>query len=156
MGSNGQQIGQPFDGIRALMRSGIAAAATACALATGCGGSPAAPSAAAAAPNQTGLAVAAGLTPTDLAARGWSCGPTPIPNTTGCSQKDFPTPGNPPPADRPASFTALLFNESGTFVGTVILIRSDLYHGQICESTGERYILRTFVGYYECVHTAGH
>jgi hypothetical protein len=148
--------GQSFDGIRELMKGGIVATAAACALTIGCGRSPVAPSTAAAASEQTGLAVAAGLTPTDLAARGWTCGPTPIPNTVGCSQKDFPTPGNPPPADRPASFTALLFNESGTFVGTVILIRSDLYHGQICESTGEPYILRTFVGYYECIHTVGH
>jgi hypothetical protein len=125
-------------------------------------------------PDQTGLAIAAGVrpaelaagptstelaagvTPTELAAHGWHCGPTPVPNTIGCSQKDFPTPGNPPPADRPASFTALLFTESGTFLGTVLLVRSDLYHGQMCESTGEPYILRTFVGYYECLHTVGH
>lgn len=156
MGSKGQQIGQPFEVIRALMRSGIVAAAAACALAIGCGGSPAAPSTAAAAPNQTELAIAAGLTPTDLVARGWTCGPTPFATTIGCSKKDFPTPGVPPPADRPASFTALLFNADGTFVGTVILIRSDLYQGQICESTGQPYILRTFVGYYECLHTVGH
>ena len=156
MRSNCQQTGRPVDGIRALMRSGIAAAAIACALAIGCGGSPTAPSTAAATPSQPELAIAAGLTPTDLAARGWNCGPTPFATTIGCSQKDFPTPGNPPPADRPASFTALLFTADEAFIGTVTLIRSDLYHGQKCESTGEPYILRTFVGYYECLHTVGH
>jgi hypothetical protein len=157
MGLNRQLFRQVFDGIRALVTGGIVAAAAGCVLAIGCGRSPVAPSKAAVpALDQTGLAVAAGLTPTDLAARGWDCGPTPIPNTIGCSQKDRPTPGNPPPADRPASFTALLFTDGGSFIGTVILIRSDLYQGQICESTGAPYILRTFVGYYECVHTAGH
>lgn len=142
-------------GPRTLMRRAGVAAICACALAIGCDGSPTAPSTAGAAPPQTGLGVAAGLTPADLIERGWNCGPTPIPNTIGCSQKAFPTPGNPPPADRPARFTALLFNQDETFIGTVILIRSDLYHGQRCESTGEPYVLRAVVGYYECVHTAG-
>ena len=111
------------------------------------------------APASTQMTVenAAQVSPGDLIARGWSCRTTPIGDRIICSHPNqgFPVFGVPPPADRPANFTFLTFGLSGNFIGTEILIRSDLYNGQRCESTGLPYVLRAAVGYYECVHTVG-
>jgi hypothetical protein len=68
----------------------------------------------------------------------------------------FPTVGFPPPQDRPATFNFWLFNGAGEFTGTELLIRTDLYNDQVCESTGAPYVFVPFIGYYECVHTPGH
>ena len=95
--------------------------------------------------------------PADLQSRGWTCLEPPIPNPpTVCSHPNqgFPTVADPLPADRPASFTFWIFRD-GLFVGTELLIRSDLYQGQICESTGEPYFFAELIGYYECIHTPG-
>jgi hypothetical protein len=96
-------------------------------------------------------------TPTDLTARGWTCFTPPVPNRIVCSHPNqgLPTGGNPPPEDRPAAFTFWLFDAVGVFTGTELLIRTDLYKGQLCESTGAPYVLVPFIGYYECVHTPG-
>ena len=96
-------------------------------------------------------------TPTDLMSRGWTCFTPPVPNRIVCSRPNqgSPTVGNPPPQDRPATFTFWLFNASGVFTGTELLIRTDLYKGQLCESTGAPYVFVPFIGYYECVHTPG-
>jgi hypothetical protein len=95
------------------------------------------------------------LSPEDLVARGWNCQPTPIPNRVSCSPPNqthpLLLPGPPPPADRPATFTLHVF-DSGVFIGTDLLIRSDLYHNQPCKSTGGRYRFIPRIGYYECVH----
>jgi len=101
--------------------------------------------------------VNASLTPVELTARGWTCRVPPVPNRIVCSRPNqgFPTLGTPPPADRPVGFTFLVFDGSGAFIGTEISIRTDIYNGQICESTGQPYILRTMIGYYECIHTVG-
>jgi hypothetical protein len=97
------------------------------------------------------------LSPTDLEQRGWSCFPPPVPDRIVCSRPNqgFPTIADPPPADRPASFTFFVFDGDGRFVGTEVLIRTDLYKGQLCESTGQPYVFVPVIGYYECVHTAG-
>jgi hypothetical protein len=96
-------------------------------------------------------------TPTDLTSRGWTCFTPPVPNRIVCSRPNqgLPTFGNPPPQDRPATFTFWLFDASGAFTGTELLIRTDLYKGQLCESTGAPYVFVPFIGYYECVHTPG-
>jgi hypothetical protein len=60
-------------------------------------------------------------------------------------------PGPPPPADRPASINLFVF-ENGVFVGISVLIRSDLYNGQPCSSTGNAYTFIARIGYYECRH----
>ena len=103
------------------------------------------------------LAAAAHLNPTALETRGWTCFQPPVPNRIVCGRPNqgLPTIGNPPPDDRPATFTFLVFDGSGSFVGTELLIHTDLYSGQICESTGQPYILRARIGYYECVRTVG-
>ena len=103
------------------------------------------------------LASAAHLNPTELETRGWTCFRPPVPNRIVCGRPNQgrPTIGNPPPDDRPATFTFLVFDGTGLFVGTELLIRTDLYNGQLCESTGEPYIFRALIGYYECVRTIG-
>ena len=63
---------------------------------------------------------------------------------------------DPPPPDRPASFSFLIFDDATRFVGTEILLRTDLYKGQICKSTDRPYDFVAVIGYYECVHTVGH
>jgi hypothetical protein len=96
----------------------------------------------------------AALTPSLLLERGWACRQPPIPNRVICSRPNqgFPVAGNPPPADRPATFTFLAFDGAGTFIGTQLMIRSDLYQGQRCGPAEEPFILRAPIGYYECVH----
>jgi len=96
------------------------------------------------------------LTPTDLTNRGWGCF-EPIPNRIVCSHQNqgFPTVGTPPPDDRPASFTFLIFDGTSRFVGTELLLRTELYNGQLCESTGQPYDFVPVIGYYECIHTTG-
>jgi hypothetical protein len=132
-------------------------------MAAGCSQSPAAPSMTA--PTATGaesgsaatMAMSqASLTPADLEARGWDCRPVPFnPTRVTCSRPNqlHPVllPGPPPPEDRPASITLLDF-ENGVFVGTLVLIRSDLYRGQPCSSTGDVYTFIARIGYYECRH----
>jgi hypothetical protein len=99
---------------------------------------------------------AAGLAPEDLGARGWDCRPAPgFPTRLTCSPPNqmhpILLPGPPPPEDRPATLTLLVF-ENGVFVGTTLLIRSDLYHGQGCRATGAPYRYIARIGYYECRH----
>lgn len=103
------------------------------------------------------LAAAAHLNPTELETRGWTCFRPPVPNRIVCGRPNqgLPAFGNPPPDDRPAAFTFLVFDGSGFFVGTELLIRTDLYSGQRCESTGQPYVFRALIGYYECVRTIG-
>jgi hypothetical protein len=144
----------------------------------GCGGSPTRPSAAAArvpagtiaaaAPGDLAsgpadqiavkaLPSAARLSRAEVEQRGWTCFVTPVPDRVVCSRPNqgFPTIGDPPPPDRPASFTFLVFNAAGQFRGTELLLRTDLYSGQVCESTGAPYDFVPVIGYYECVHTIG-
>jgi len=98
------------------------------------------------------FAEASGLSPEQLAARGWACRPVPSnPALTQCSPPHQGFPTVPPPDDRPPSYTILLWDGAG-FIGQVLLIRPDLYQGQICESTGQPYRYIALVGYYECTH----
>jgi hypothetical protein len=110
-------------------------------------------------PAQSQLAAeAAGLSPQELAARGWDCRPTPIPNRVSCSPPNqmhpLLLPGPPPPADRPPTFTLLVF-DNGVFIGTDLLIRSDLYRDQQCNATDGPYRFISRIGYYECLHPVG-
>lgn len=116
-----------------------------------------------------GLPAGGPLTATDLIARGWSCfTPPPFPTRTECSHPNQGFPSIPPPADRPATFTLWRF-ENGQFVGTLLVIRPDLYCGAdvadpagtctrnapLCESTGQPYSFVPVIGYYTCLHTPG-
>ena len=100
--------------------------------AIGCGenANPASPSAlAGAGPVAVTAAASAHPSPAALTSRGWSCFTPPVvPVRTVCSppNQGFPTVSNPPPADRPATFTFWQFDASGLFSGTELLIRTDL------------------------------
>jgi hypothetical protein len=94
-------------------------------------------------------------TPTDLTARGWTCRTRTDRIVCSHPNQGLPTGGNPPPQDRPATFTFWIFNTSGVFTGTQLLIRTDLYNGQLCESTGAPYVFVPTIGYYQCIHTPG-
>lgn len=133
-------------------------------LTSACGRSPAAPSSVIAQSSGGGpmaaseaavTTQAAGLSAEGLAARGWDCRPTPIPGRVACSapnqQHPALIPGPPSPDDRPAAINLFVF-DNGVFVGTNLLIRSDLYAGQPCRSTAGLYRFIPRIGYYECLH----
>jgi hypothetical protein len=104
------------------------------------------------------LAAAAAFSPADLTERGWTCFQPPVlPVRIICSHPNqgLPVVGNPPPADRPATYNLFRFDAGGTFVGSVHLIRTDLYRGQPCEPSGDAYVLVPIIGYYECLHAVG-
>ena len=103
------------------------------------------------------IAATPGVTPADLVARGWTCITPPTPNRIVCShpKQGVPVFGNPPPEDRPASYSLWMFDGAGNFIGPYTLLRSDLYQGQPCDGSGEPWIHRPPVGYYECVHRIG-
>lgn len=103
------------------------------------------------------LAATPNFTPADLIARGWICVTPPTPNRIVCShpKQGFPVFSNPPPEDRPSSYSLWMFDGSGHFIGPYTLLRTDLYQGQPCDGTGEPWILRAAVGYYECVPAIG-
>lgn len=148
----------PIQAAGAVLVSGI--------LAGGCSQSPIAPSELRGAARPTTVestaadspvtTQAASFSPADFVARGWDCHPAPtLPSRVTCSPPNqvHPVllPGPPPPADRPATLKLFVF-DSGVFVGTTLLIRSDLYNGQQCSSTGEAYRFLARIGYYECRH----
>lgn len=156
----------PAPCLRPQRLSGIVSAAVAlmCELiASACSQSPVAPSRTAVQPTvDTSITLeslattqAASFSLEDLAARGWDCRPTPIPNRVSCSPPNqmhpLLLPGPPPPADRPPTFTLRVF-DNGVFIGTDLLIRSDLYRGQQCTATGAPYRFISRIGYYECLH----
>ena len=122
---------------------------------------PAAPSAVASLGETTGAtstqSANPNFTPADLVARGWTCVTPPTPNRIVCSHPNqgFPVFSTPPPEDRPASFSLWMFDGAGNFIGPDPLLRSDLYEGQPCDGTGQPWIARPAVGYFECVHKVG-
>ena len=132
-------------------------------IASGCSSSPTAPSQSPAAASSIGsnaesqvIAQQASLSSEDLAARGWDCRQSPFnPSVVTCSPPNQVHPmlltGPPPPTDRPASITLLVFVD-GAYAGTNLLIRSDLYQGQECRSTSAPYRFIARIGYYECLH----
>jgi len=98
-------------------------------------------------------AQAEGVTPATLAAQGWTCFPTPpfvSPPRISCANPGLgrPVAGDPDP---PPSFALLTFDLAGNFDGTVYLIRADLYRGQPCGPSGDPYVFRALIGYYECL-----
>jgi hypothetical protein len=121
-------------------------------VAIGCSAPAATPSAVQ--PSGASLTGQAAQSPEDFAARGWECRPSPVPGRVVCSHPQQGFPAVPPPADRPPSYTLKAW-ENGVYVGTITLIRPDLYEGQPCDGTGQSYILRSVIGYYECLHRVG-
>ena len=146
----------------------VLAPAAAAFMAFGCAASPTAPDAAtevSALPASGGSSNPGGATtlqtehlnPTELSQRGWTCVvPPPTPQRIVCNRPNQPFPSPTiPVSERAPTFTLLVFDSAGNFLGTQIGIREDLYAGQTCESTGTSYIFRPPIGYYECLHTVG-
>jgi hypothetical protein len=105
------------------------------------------------------IALASASTPDDFVDRGWECRNSPVPGRVVCSRPNqtFPVPAFPPdvpPADRAVTVTLLAW-ENGSFAGTIVLIRPEIYRGQPCSSTGEAYVFRPIIGYYECLNRVG-
>jgi hypothetical protein len=94
----------------------------------------------------------------DFQAHGWNCR-TPAPAVVVCSPPGQPLPAvaippAQPPADRPP--TVMLKRWIGdVFNANVLLIRPEIYNGQLCESTGETYNYIGVLGYFECAHGGG-
>jgi hypothetical protein len=96
-----------------------------------------------------------GLTPAELIERGWSCRVTPD-GETACSPPGRGLPVFGAPEDRPPSYVVHLFDTAtGEYLGFTRMIRTDLYEGQSCPSTGAAYVNLPHIGYYACANPAG-
>ena len=141
------------------LRGGLAAMAAACAL-TACNQTPASPASPGAAVTATAASAnAQGTNQTwqDFAARGWNCRTPNNGPVTVCSPPNQPLPvvaipPATPPADRPETILLKRWR-NGVFDANVLLIRPEIYNGQICESTNLAYSYIGVLGYYECAHS---
>ena len=94
------------------------------------------------------------LTPAELIKRGWSCRVTPV-GTTACSPPGRGLPVFGAPEDRPPSYLVHVFDTAtNEYLGFGRMIRTDLYEGQTCPSTGATYNYLPHIGYYECFNPA--
>lgn len=98
-----------------------------------------------------GTSGAKGPTLDQLVNAGWTCFQDPGAPRMVCSDPGHGRPmiGDPDP---PATFNFKIFTLDGAFVGTLHLIRSDLYAGQPCPQTGGQYFPITAIGYHRCEH----
>jgi hypothetical protein len=127
--------------------SAVTALALSCAAACGDSNKPVTPSPVAAGDV---TAQSGGLTPAELMERGWSCRVTPV-GTTACSPPGRGLPVFGAPEDRPPSYLVHVFDTAtGEYLGFGRMIRTDLYEGQTCPSTGTAYTYLPHIGYYEC------
>jgi hypothetical protein len=88
-----------------------------------------------------------------LRGAGWDCqqrGPTSI----ACAPPGIGLPPIPPLGEngRPV-YELAIFTLDGTPVGTAHFVRADLYAGQTCAFTGQPFVFRALIGYYECFRT---
>ena len=91
-----------------------------------------------------------GLTSSELRERGWTCRVTPA-GATACSPPGRGLPVFGAPDDRPPSYLVHVFDTAtGGYLGFSRMIRTDLYQGQTCPSTGGAYTELPHIGYYEC------
>ena len=96
-----------------------------------------------------GGATAQGVTPDQLVAAGWTC----VPDPGGAPRTVCSDPGQGPPvANGSPTYNLTVFGLDGTFIGTIHLIRGDLYHGQPCPPSGALYFFIARIGYYRCAH----
>ena len=82
---------------------------------------------------------------------GWDCqqrGPTFI----SCAPPGIGLPPIPPlGAEGRPVYELSVFGLDGTPFGTAHFVRADLYNGRTCAFTGEPFVLRDIIGYYECL-----
>jgi hypothetical protein len=91
-----------------------------------------------------------GTTLDGLRNAGWDCqqrGPSNI----ACAPPGIGLPPIPPLGEngRPV-YELAIFTLDGTPVGTTHFVRADLYNGQTCVFTGQPFVFRAIIGYYEC------
>ena len=143
-----------------MNRAALAAAVAAAALSMACGRPPTSP--AAARPVDAAV-TASSVNPQgtdqtwqDFAAHGWNCrtpnnGPVTVCSPPGQPLPVVALPPAQPPADRPPTVMLKRWR-NGVFEANVLLIRPEIYQGQICESTGLAYTYANVLGYFECAH----
>ena len=91
-----------------------------------------------------------GTTLDGLRSAGWDCqqrGPSAI----ACAPPGIGLPPIPPLGEngRPV-YELAVFTLDGTPIGTAHFVRADLYNGQTCAFTGQPFVFRALIGYYEC------
>jgi len=95
-------------------------------------------------------ATAQGVNPQQLAKAGWTCFPDPTNPRIVCLNPGHPRPSVPADPNGQESLHDMVFGLDGSFLGTIHLIRADLYQGQPCPRTGGPYLFLARIGYYSC------
>jgi hypothetical protein len=95
-----------------------------------------------------------GTTLDHLRSANWDCqqrGPAFI----SCAPPGIGLPPIPPLGEdgRPV-YQLAVFGLDGTPVGTAHFVRADLYNGRTCAFTGQPFVFRGVIGYYECLEPA--
>lgn len=145
--------------LRRVMRARLAAAVAAFTLATACSQTPTSPDTATVATAAASSAKGTSQSWQEFEERGWTCRTPNNGPVTVCSPPNQPLPTvaippAQPPADR--SQTVMLKRwRNGAFDANVLLIRPEIYNGQLCESTGQPYTYIGILGYFECAHIVG-
>ena len=95
-----------------------------------------------------------GTTLDSLRSANWDCQPRGALSFISCAPPGIGLPPIPPLGEdgRPTYHLAV-FRPDGTPFGTAYFVRADLYHGQTCTFTGQPFVLRAIIGYYECLRT---
>jgi hypothetical protein len=94
-----------------------------------------------------------GTTLDHLLRANWDCQQR-VPGRIACAPPGIGLPPIPSLGEngRPVHNVAV-FALDGTPIGSAHFIRADLYHGQICVFTGQPFVFRQLIGYYECFRT---
>lgn len=154
--------------VRGVAGARLASAVAACvALAAACSQSPTGPSMPTAIPATSVAGATAAVSSAQgtsqswqaFQARGWNCRTPNDGPVTVCSPPNQPLPTvaippAQPPVDRPETVMLKRWRY-GVFDANVLLIRPEIYNGQLCESTGQPYMFIGVLGYFECAHTVG-
>ena len=96
-----------------------------------------------------GVAELQGTSLEQLRNAGWDCQQRGA--AIACAPPGIGLPPIPPlgEAGRPV-YQLAVFTLGGTPVGTAHFVRADLYQGQTCAFTGQPFVFRAIIGYYEC------
>lgn len=80
----------------------------------------------------------------------WDCQQR-VPGRIACAPPGIGLPPIPPLGQngRPVH-KVFVFAVDGTPIGSATFLRPDLYHGQTCVFTGQPFVFRPIIGYYEC------
>ena len=116
------------------------------------------------APTNAGAPALTNLSPSQLELRGttldslrnanWDCQER-FPGIIACAPPGIGLPPIPSLGEngRPV-YEVAVFLVDGTPTGTAHFLRADLYHGQTCAFTGQLFVFRPLIGYYECFRAA--